>query len=48
MKNAGLNVALAGNVGFSMARQVAEQQHDWYVLEISSFNLTEHIISNPK
>lgn len=39
MKNAGLNVALAGNVGFSMARQVAEQQHDWYVLEISSFQL---------
>jgi UDP-N-acetylmuramoylalanine--D-glutamate ligase len=39
MKNAGLNVALAGNVGFSMARQVAEQLHDWYVLEISSFQL---------
>lgn len=39
MKNAGLNVALAGNVGFSMARQVAEKQHDWYVLEISSFQL---------
>lgn len=39
MKNAGFNVALAGNVGFSMARQVAEQQHDWYVLEISSFQL---------
>ncbi|MBA4058365.1 MAG: UDP-N-acetylmuramoyl-L-alanine--D-glutamate ligase, partial [Marivirga sp.] len=39
MKNAGFNVALAGNVGFSMARQVAEHQHDWYVLEISSFQL---------
>jgi len=39
MKNAGLNVALAGNVGFSMARQVAEQEHDWYVLEVSSFQL---------
>lgn len=39
MKNAGFNVALAGNVGFSMARQVAESQHDWYVLEISSFQL---------
>jgi UDP-N-acetylmuramoylalanine--D-glutamate ligase len=39
MKNAGFNVALAGNVGFSMARQVAEHQHDWYVLEVSSFQL---------
>src|SRR5688572_24492967 len=39
MKNAGLSVALAGNVGFSMARQVAEGLHDWYVLEISSFQL---------
>jgi len=39
MKNAGYNVALAGNVGFSMARQVAEQLHDWYVIEVSSFQL---------
>lgn len=39
MKNAGFNVALAGNVGFSMARHVAEQQHDWYVVEVSSFQL---------
>ncbi len=39
MKNAGLNVALAGNVGFSMARQVAQQKFDWYVLEMSSFQL---------
>lgn len=39
MKNAGMNVALAGNVGFSMARQVAQQKFDWYVLEMSSFQL---------
>jgi UDP-N-acetylmuramoylalanine--D-glutamate ligase len=39
MKNAGLNVALAGNVGQSMARQVTQQKHDWYVLEMSSFQL---------
>ncbi len=39
MKNAGFNVGLAGNVGFSMARQVAQQKFDWYVLEISSFQL---------
>jgi UDP-N-acetylmuramoylalanine--D-glutamate ligase len=39
MKSAGLNVALAGNVGTSMARQVAEKKYDWYVLEMSSFQL---------
>ena len=39
MKQAGFNVALAGNVGFSMARQVARQDFDWYVVEISSFQL---------
>ena len=39
MKTAKLNVALAGNVGFSMARQVAKQKYDWYVLELSSYQL---------
>ncbi len=39
MKEAGFNVALAGNVGFSMARQVARERFDWYVLEMSSFQL---------
>ncbi len=39
MKEAGFNVALAGNVGFSMARQVAKEKFDWYVLEMSSFQL---------
>jgi UDP-N-acetylmuramoylalanine--D-glutamate ligase len=39
MKNAGANVALAGNVGFSMARQVAENKFEWYVIEMSSFQL---------
>ncbi len=39
LKESGSNVALAGNVGFSMARQVATKQFDWYVLEMSSFQL---------
>jgi UDP-N-acetylmuramoylalanine--D-glutamate ligase len=39
MKQAGFNVGLAGNVGFSMARQVATKTFDWYVLEISSYQL---------
>jgi UDP-N-acetylmuramoylalanine--D-glutamate ligase len=39
LKNAGFNVGVAGNVGSSFAMQVAEQNFDWYVLEISSFQL---------
>jgi len=34
-----VNVGLAGNVGKSFAQQVAENNFDWYVLEISSFQL---------
>jgi len=39
LKNAGLNVGLAGNIGQSFAMQVAEKDFDYYVLEISSFQL---------
>jgi UDP-N-acetylmuramoylalanine--D-glutamate ligase len=39
LTKAGLNVGLAGNVGKSYARQVAEADFDVYVLEISSFQL---------
>jgi len=38
-QKAGLNVGLAGNVGQSMALQVAEQNFDYYVVELSSFQL---------
>lgn len=39
LKSAGYSVALAGNVGESLARKVANGNADWYVLEISSFQL---------
>lgn len=39
LKTAGLNVGLAGNVGESFAKQVLEHSFDWYVLELSSFQL---------
>jgi UDP-N-acetylmuramoylalanine--D-glutamate ligase len=39
LKTAGLNVGMAGNVGNSFALKVANDQHDIYVLEISSFQL---------
>jgi UDP-N-acetylmuramoylalanine--D-glutamate ligase len=39
LKQGGLNVGLAGNIGKSFAWQVAEDKHDVYVLELSSFQL---------
>ena len=39
LKNAGLNVGLGGNIGKSYAFQVATEHYDYYVLEISSFQL---------
>ncbi|MGE0076932.1 MAG: UDP-N-acetylmuramoyl-L-alanine--D-glutamate ligase [Bacteroidales bacterium] len=39
MQKAGLNVGLAGNIGNSFAYQVAENNFDYYVIELSSFQL---------
>ena len=39
LKNAGYNVGLAGNIGRSLALQVATEQFDYYVIELSSFQL---------
>lgn len=39
LKSAGISAGLAGNVGESFARQVLEKNFDWYVLELSSFQL---------
>ncbi len=41
LKKAGLNVGLAGNIGHSFAYQVATQNFDYYVLELSSFMLDD-------
>ena len=41
LKNAGLNVGLAGNVGDSFAAQVIADEFDYYVLELSSFQLDD-------
>jgi UDP-N-acetylmuramoylalanine--D-glutamate ligase len=41
LKKAGLDVGLAGNVGYSFAKQVAEGDHEWYVIELSSFQLDD-------
>ena len=39
LRKAGLNVGLAGNIGNSLALQVAHEDHDYYVIELSSFQL---------
>jgi len=41
LKNAELNVGLAGNIGKSFAYQVATEKFDYYVLELSSFMLDD-------
>ena len=41
LEDAGYDVALAGNIGNSFAKEVAENDHQFYVLEISSFQLDD-------
>ncbi len=41
LQSAGFNVGLGGNIGKSFARQVAEEDYDYYVLELSSFQLED-------
>ena len=41
LAEAGLNVGVGGNIGKSYAMQVATEKHDYYVLEISSFQLDD-------
>jgi len=45
--HAGLNCALVGNIGYSFAKQVVEDPKDWYVIEISSFQLDDIKIFRP-
>tara|TARA_B100000963_G_scaffold162203_1_gene141035 strand:- start:5569 stop:6921 length:1353 start_codon:yes stop_codon:yes gene_type:complete len=43
LKNSGFNVGIAGNIGYSFSASLAENQFDYYVLEVSSFQL-DHIL----
>ncbi len=40
-REAGLDVSMVGNIGKSFARQIAEQPSEWYVIEVSSFQLDD-------
>src|SRR5579871_1603793 len=46
-KHGGLDCALVGNIGYSFARQVAEDPRPWYVAEISSFQLDDIVSFRP-
>ena len=48
LKSAGFDVGLVGNIGNSFAKEVAENDHEYYVLEISSFQLDDIINFAPK
>lgn len=41
LHNAGLDVSMAGNIGLSFAKQVAVRPTEWYVIEVSSFQLDD-------
>ena len=47
LKQGGLNVGLGGNIGKSFAWQVAEEEYDFYVLELSSFQLDGNVKYRP-
>ena len=48
LKAGGLNVGMAGNIGDSYAKMVSENDYDYYVLEISSFQLDGVVNFKPK
>ncbi len=41
LHQAGYDVAMVGNIGYSFARQIAEKPCEWYVIEVSSFQLDD-------
>jgi UDP-N-acetylmuramoylalanine--D-glutamate ligase len=47
-RHGGLDCALVGNIGYSFARQVAEDPKEWYVVEISSFQLDDIVHFRPE
>lgn len=47
LKESGMDVAMVGNIGYSFARQIAENPVEWYVMEISSFQLDDTHMFRP-
>ena len=47
LQEGGLDIALAGNIGYSFARQIATRPAQWYVIEVSSFQLDDIVNFRP-
>ncbi len=47
LKEAGYDVSIVGNIGKSFAKQIVEQPSEWYVMEVSSFQLDDTITFKP-
>ncbi len=47
LKNGGYDVGLAGNIGHSWARQLVSDDHEYWVLELSSFQLDDVMEFSP-
>ena len=47
LKSAGYDVAMVGNIGISFAKQIAEAPVQWYVMEVSSFQLDDTHMFRP-
>lgn len=47
LKHAGYDVSVVGNIGYSFARQIATKPTEWYVMEISSFQLDDTFTFRP-
>jgi UDP-N-acetylmuramoylalanine--D-glutamate ligase len=41
LKESGFDVSMVGNIGYSFARQISERPTEWYVMEVSSFQLDD-------
>ncbi len=48
LKTAGYSVSLTGNIGVSLARQIATAPTDWYAVEVSSFQLDDIVDFKPE
>ncbi len=47
IKQCGVDAALCGNIGHSFARTISERSYDWFVVEVSSFQLDDVVMFRP-
>jgi UDP-N-acetylmuramoylalanine--D-glutamate ligase len=47
LTKSGVDAALCGNIGRSFARIISERSYDWYIVEVSSFQLDDVVMFRP-